>query len=692
MPPIAGVLNGAALFRDNSIVNMSFAELNDSLRPKVLGTLYLDRIFHDDDLEFFILTSSITGLLGSAGQANYAAANTFMCGLAAQRRQRGLAATAINLGAIAGVGMLERGDKKVLESIVQRLSLMPVSEGDFHQIFAEAIEAGRPDSAVCGPELTTALRAIPFDEPGAPAFFSNPMLSHFRLVGLDQQKTKGSKANSTKELLAACETTAELQSIIKGIFIRASELQSKLTVAGAFSNELRKVLLTTTPDDDLMEMRSIDLGIDSLVAIDLRSWFTKNLKVNVPVLKIMGNDPTGDLVHFAVEHVPAELVPMVADRDISEESTNGDSKVEIDWDVEVAPPADLAELAAMSVVVTSTAAVPSTVVLTGASGLLGYHILETLLEQSSIKKIHCVAVRRLEERLKKGELPQDERVVYHAGELHQPRLGLSEEKAALIFEEVDAVVHNGADTSHLKSYWDLKPSNVESTIELIRLCLPRRIPLHFVSSNAVGRYSNKEQIGEVPIYSPGAPKPPTDGSSGYRSTKWAAETLLEQVQQSTSLPIWIHRPSTIIRTGRNAEGQAAQLDWMNALIWYMDKLSAVPKLNHGTGFLDLVHARTVCTGIVSHVLQGEPVGRQEKISYVHHMADLLLPLAKLEDFSKGSGRKFRQLPREKWTTEAVAAGMHPAVVVLIEMMDAPDLKGPPMFVKGPGSPSEPLPN
>jgi NAD(P)-dependent dehydrogenase (short-subunit alcohol dehydrogenase family) len=217
LPPIAGVLNGAALFRDTSISKMSFDQLNDVLRPKVLGTIYLDRIFHDEPLEFFILTSSITGLLGSPGQANYAAANTFMCGLAAQRRNRGFAATAINLGAIAGVGLLERTDKKVLESIMERLSLMPVSEGDLHQIFAEAIVAGRPDSVNCGAELTTALRAIPVDTPDAPSFFSDPMFSHFLFPESDQQKTpKGSKAaKPMKELLAECETEDELQLIIQ---------------------------------------------------------------------------------------------------------------------------------------------------------------------------------------------------------------------------------------------------------------------------------------------------------------------------------------------------------------------------------------------------------------------------------------------------------------------------------------------
>lgn len=441
-------------------------------------------------------------------------------------------------------------------------------------------------------------------------------------------------------------------------------------------------------DDKLLEMRSIDLGIDSLVSIELRTWFAKNLKVNIPVLKIMDNGPTGDLVLFAVDRVPAELVPMITDRDLSKISIEQDeSKIKIDWDAETVPPADLAKLASMSTSIARAAAAPSTVVLTGASGFLGSHLLKTLLEQPSIKKIHCLAVRRLREKLEERLLPQDNRVVYHAGELNQPRLGLSEETATSIFRCADAVIHNGADTSHLKSYFDLKPSNIGSTVELVRLCLPRRVPLHYVSSNAVGHYSDLQYIGEVAIRSPGAPEPPVDGSSGYRSTKWAAETLLERVHESFRLPIWIHRPSTIIRSGRDAEGLAAQLDWMNALIWYMDRLSAVPKLNHGTGSLDLVYPRTVCTGIVSHVNAGASslsASGTDKVSYVHHMADLLIPLSKLEDFSKDPDRKFRQLPRADWIAEAVAAGMHPAVVVLIEMVDGPGSKGPPRFVKGAG--------
>jgi thioester reductase-like protein len=468
----------------------------------------------------------------------------------------------------------------------------------------------------------------------------------------------------------------------------------RLIFAGAVSKELRKTLQSTASDDELMQMRSADLGIDSLVSIDIRTWFTKNIKVNMPVLKIMSNDTMINLVLFAAENVPSELVPHLASSAarISKPDSNGTvngvhaNGAELDWDVETCPPTDLAEASLASIWAIPD---PGSVLLTGVSGLLGRHILTALLEQPSVKKITCIAVRRLQERLDSGELPRDDRIVYYTGQLDAPRLGLSKEEAATIFEEVGAVIHNGADTSHLKSYYDLRPANVGSTIELIRLCLPRRIPLHFVSSNAVGRYSNKDEIGEVAINSPRSPKPPTDGSSGYRSTKWVTEGLLERVSDTYSLPIWIHRPSTIIRTGKDSEGLAAQLDRMNALIWYMDKLSAVPKLNHVTGFLDLVHARTVCTGIVQHVMGVNERVTGGKVKYVPHMGDLLLPLGRLEAIGEGTGRKFRKLPRDEWIAEAVGSGMHQAVVLLLEMMDAPGLKGPPRFVKGPGSPHEP---
>ena len=158
LPPIVGVVNGAMVLRDVSVRNMTFDQVTDVIGPKVLGSTHLDRIFHDVHLDFFVLLSSVNSVIGNVGQANYAAANMGMCGVAASRRKRGLASVAVNVGAIVGAGYISQSDRQ-LDETVAKMAMMHLSEEDFHQIFAEAMEAGYIDSPV-GPEVSTGLLDI----------------------------------------------------------------------------------------------------------------------------------------------------------------------------------------------------------------------------------------------------------------------------------------------------------------------------------------------------------------------------------------------------------------------------------------------------------------------------------------------------------------------------------------------------
>ena len=81
----------------------------------------------------------------------------FMCGLATQRRKRGLRAATVNVGAIIGAGYMQCESRRSPDAIVQKLHMMRLSEEDWHQAVGEAIDASRLDSAH-GPELTTGLQ------------------------------------------------------------------------------------------------------------------------------------------------------------------------------------------------------------------------------------------------------------------------------------------------------------------------------------------------------------------------------------------------------------------------------------------------------------------------------------------------------------------------------------------------------
>ncbi|KAI0110919.1 hypothetical protein GGR51DRAFT_557922 [Nemania sp. FL0031] len=141
-------------------------------------------------------------------------------------------------------------------------------------------------------------------------------------------------------------------------------------------------------------------------------------------------------------------------------------------------------------------------------------------------------------------------------------------------------------------------------------------------------------------------------------------------QHSGSCPVCIHRPSTIVREGDDAVGSRASLDWVNMMLHHARKLRCVPRFERRRGAFDLVLAQTACESLVSHVMHGSV--SQEDVSYTHLVGDRLIPLDQLDRIGleeSEEGELFNTLPLSDWTANAVADGLHPAVVALIEMMD-----------------------
>jgi NAD(P)-dependent dehydrogenase (short-subunit alcohol dehydrogenase family) len=218
LPPIVGVINGAMVLRDISIRNMSFDQLTDVIRPKVDGSISLDRIFWDVDLDFFVLTSSINTVIGNLGQANYAAANAFMCSLASQRRKRGLRAAAVNGGAIIGAGYMEREARRAWDRIAQNNYMMRLSEEDFVQSICEAIDGSRLDSSQ-GPEISTGLNNVPSDAPSQPFWSPDPKFSIFMVHRQAMTETEGqgkvAAAANIQDLLQKCQSQQEVYEVIE---------------------------------------------------------------------------------------------------------------------------------------------------------------------------------------------------------------------------------------------------------------------------------------------------------------------------------------------------------------------------------------------------------------------------------------------------------------------------------------------
>ncbi|KAK7710249.1 NRPS [Diaporthe eres] len=282
MPPIAGVANAAMVLSDRTFENATLDDFQAVLAPKVQGSKNLDDLFFATDLEFFVLFSSIASVVGSKGQSNYGAANLFMHSLARQRRNRGVAASVMDIAMLLGVGYVARSLDQY-ESQMKQYSYMAISEPEFHNIFAAAIVSGKPGSGH-SPEIITGVG--PDSE--AP-WKRDPRFSHY--VCYEQKSTQVVEAvHSSRSVLGqlAQSDSGEVLSIMES----------------AFSSKVESMLQLEAGSIDV-QAPLVRVGIDSLVAVELRSWFLREMDIDMPVLKFLNGASVSDISKDALARLSA---------------------------------------------------------------------------------------------------------------------------------------------------------------------------------------------------------------------------------------------------------------------------------------------------------------------------------------------------------------------------------------------------
>ncbi|KAJ0297241.1 hypothetical protein Brms1b_013619 [Colletotrichum noveboracense] len=302
LPPIRGVANGALVLRDRLFINTDFDVFDEVLRPKTVGTSNLDALFTErDSLDWFVGFTSIVAVVGNYGQSAYSAGNNFVKALINRRRARGLPGSTIDISTVRGVGYVELEQKAgvMTAKMVERIEngAMPMSESDLHQLFAEGIMAGRPGSGRHG-NLTSGIQTVRSDKVNLTFWANNLKFSHFvKEVGLGTAADGGGGANrvSVRALLAEVTTMQQAFKVIRTAFT------AKLNAT------LQHPAEQTMPDSQAL----IDLGMDSLVAVEVRTWFRQELAMDMPMLKILGGATIVELVDDAVDKISLDLLPKV---------------------------------------------------------------------------------------------------------------------------------------------------------------------------------------------------------------------------------------------------------------------------------------------------------------------------------------------------------------------------------------------
>jgi amino acid adenylation domain-containing protein/thioester reductase-like protein len=291
---------------------------------------------------------------------------------------------------------------------------------------------------------------------------------------------------------------------------------------------------------------------------------------------------------------------------------------------------------------------PGDVLLTGATGFLGAHLLSELLAGSGAR-VHCLvrardetaALTRLRRAADRYELPalRGERVVPVPGDLAEPGLGLSNGRFRDLARSVDTIYHAGAQVNFIYPYQELRAANVAGTREVIRLAsMYRDVPVHYVSSTAVlaglGVAGVREVTEETPLAHPELLR------MGYVETKYVAEELL-RAAGGAGLPVAIYRPLDIV--GSVHTGAWSTSTEMAALIRFIADTGLAPDIDLP---LDFVAADT-CAAAIRHIsVTAGADGR------TYHLASPeMAPLGTLVGRLRDKGYQVAEIPFDDWVRE-----------------------------------------
>ena len=393
-------------------------------------------------------------------------------------------------------------------------------------------------------------------------------------------------------------------------------------------------------DDDFFH-----LGGNSLLAAEMlahtRAIFGIPAESARPLTRCLLRDPT--LRAFAAAARAARAGKLSADGDLQDIDFAGEARLEVTIHRAGAasrPPRWRA---------------PREVLLTGATGFLGAHLLSELLAATDAR-VWCLvraqgdadARARIAAAAARYELtaPPDDRVVPVTGDLAEPGLGLPAEVFRELARDIDVIYHVGALVNFVYPYQALRAANVAGTREVIRLAgESRSIPVHYVSTTAVlaglGVSGVREATEETPLGHPEQLR------MGYVETKYVAEELLRNASRA-GLPVAIYRPLDIV--GSLATGAWSTSTEMAALIRFMADTGLAPDIDLPLDFV----AADVCARAIRHIsVTEEAAGR------VYHLASPgNTTLRSLTSRLRQRGYKITEIPFDAWTRELARQAAH----------------------------------
>ncbi|KXJ86344.1 hypothetical protein Micbo1qcDRAFT_209040 [Microdochium bolleyi] len=263
LPAVRGIINCGVVLRDHPLVDMTVDDWNTVLGPKVHGTWNLDNAFSSPDLDFFIMLTSVAGVIGNPAQTNYSAANNFQDAYARHHpKSFNTRYTALALPPVGGSGyivdLIAAGEYARLE----RLGSHVMSFDEVMQL-AEYSMQNSEDM----PSRTQAVMG--FDRKSImamPDSFWTPMFE--TLPRLESADADGSGLATAKR-------------DIEGSLKAAATMDEAVDIIAQATLEKFAVFLNVSISDLSVHQAPASIGLDSLVSIELKNWIVRTFKATL---------------------------------------------------------------------------------------------------------------------------------------------------------------------------------------------------------------------------------------------------------------------------------------------------------------------------------------------------------------------------------------------------------------------------
>jgi acyl carrier protein/NAD(P)-dependent dehydrogenase (short-subunit alcohol dehydrogenase family) len=280
MPPAAGVIHAAMVLDDGILANLDAERFRRVLAPKVAGAENLDNLLRGEPLEYFVLYSSVTTLIGNPGQANYVAANAYLEGLARRRRQNGLPALAIAWGPILDVGVVAQ-NQRLQKGLQQLTGIVGMEARQALVLLEQALK--QPSAAADLAVMTVVLGEGTFSADRLPVLRS-PTYEDYISAGRKAREVDAERIDL--HALAAKDGVEAVRGKVAEVIVI----------------QLARVLHMR--EQDISRVRPLgEIGLDSLMALELVMNLEECFGLKIPMAGASGGMTIADIADQIIAHV-----------------------------------------------------------------------------------------------------------------------------------------------------------------------------------------------------------------------------------------------------------------------------------------------------------------------------------------------------------------------------------------------------